>query len=239
MRRNFPPSLSKVPGLSDAELEEEKILKRLGQIISGLTPQSGSSPDPEETARYLYEAFCIAKAAVGQKRKGGSASIASVAKQLKGIASGATTLAKRLKNASDRKVFEAWAGAAGADELWVGHHLATQEWLQLKSLLEVTAARATRAAWTAEDVLKVWASAATKGRPPDLIADAMTAIAGGAYAEWTGEPALRSIGRGDGKPQGEFHQFLKDVFDALGIPSSPDASNMRLQTELREMKRRK
>ena len=147
---------------------------------------------------------------------------------------------KRLKNA-DRNVFEAWAKAAGVDESWVDHHLATQEWRQLTSLLEMTIKRASRAARTGEDVLKAWpkASAARRGRPPDWIADAMTAIAGGVYAEWTGEPALRSISRHEGNPQGKFHQFLKDVFDALGIPSSPDASNMRLQTELRAMKRRK
>ena len=181
--------------------------------------------------------FAWPKQPRGRRKRGGWASPASVAKQQKDIASGSTTLLKRLKNA-DKNVFEAWAWA---DEAGVDRHLATQQWLQLKSLLEESSARATRAALATEAVLKAWpkASAARRGRPPDLFADTMTEIARRVYVEWTGEPTPRSISRDEGKPVGEFHQFLKDVFDALGIPSSPDASNMSLQTELRAMKRRK
>ena len=68
---NLPPSLSTVPGQSDAELEKEKILNRLGQIMRGLTPRRGSVADPANAAWYLYNIFCLAKAAKRQKEKGG------------------------------------------------------------------------------------------------------------------------------------------------------------------------
>jgi hypothetical protein len=81
-KHNFPPSLSRMPGKSDAELEEERTLRQLCNAVSDLHPQP-EAPYPEEAALDIYSTFLTARAAPHQKRKDGLASPSSVAKQLK------------------------------------------------------------------------------------------------------------------------------------------------------------
>ena len=235
----FPPSLSRVPGQSDSELEEERILRQLDQIIRGLAPSPATESDSAAAARHLYDNFLLATGATRQKRKSGSASLTSVAKQLRDIASGSNTLLRRLKQA-DRNVFDAWAGAAEEDANRV---VATskQKWLQLKAMLQETVIRATRASQIAEAVMKVCTEAkakASRGRPEHQVAAATTLMAAHIYEEWTGKIAVRSISRDDGSPEGEFHNFLTEVFGILGITASPDYSNDRLQKELAKLRTR-
>jgi hypothetical protein len=161
------------------------------------------------------------------------------ARDLKKIASKSSTLLKLLKRA-DRKTFEAWATATYPEE--IGFNTATQEWLQLKELLELTAEGATSSAGKLETIIRKDRLAARKGgklgRPIDQIGDLVTIEAANIYEHRTGKPAVRSIDRGDHKPSGDFHSFLTRVFKVLKIKSSPDACNMRLQTELRGMKKK-
>jgi hypothetical protein len=226
--------LNQVPGRSDAELEQERILYRLDQLIRGLTPIAENDVDPSAAAHHLYENFLMAEGAAREKRKSGRASLTRVAKELKDVASGSKTLLKRLKQA-DRNVFDSWAGAVQED----ANATPVEKWLQLKALLQETVTRATRSSQTAEAVVKVCLKAkASSGRPEDLVAAATTLMAACIYEEWTGKIAVRSISRDDGSPGGEFHNFLTEVFRILGITASPDYSNDRLQKELAKLRNR-
>jgi hypothetical protein len=229
----FPPSLGKVPSMSNAALEEEGILHRLEQIICSLTPRSGNNLDPQDLARYLYERF-LARLAARQKRKAGSASPSGIAKQLKEIARRSNALLTRLKRA-DKNVFDTWARSA--EEYDRVLETPTQEWLQLKNLLEQAAVRATRGAQIADDIIRLKGAATIgkRGRPEDEIARVITTIVGAFFQEWTGSLAQRSISRDDGKPSGAFHDFLTEVFQILGIAASPDYSNDRLQKDLAKL----
>ena len=224
--KRMPPSLSKVKGKSNAEREEEQTLHRLHIAINGL-PHGSADFDANADAIYLYNTFLWARSLARQKRKDGTASPAAVAKHLKQIASGSARLAKRL---ADGNVFEAWMDASDDREA------AKEEWLQLKSLLATAQERAISAARTAEEVLKAWSQAAKgrKGRPTDEVAETMTIITAVIYERWTGKLASRSISRDTGEVQGQFHAFLAEAFEALGIKSSPNASNARLQETLRK-----
>jgi hypothetical protein len=124
----LPPSFSMATGQSDSELEEERILRQLEQIVRSLTPRIGVGFDAADAARYLYDSSVSARAAAVEKRKTGSASLASVAKQLRDIASGSSTLLRRLKSA-DKNVFDAWANVAEEGS----YMTRTQEWLWLES----------------------------------------------------------------------------------------------------------
>jgi hypothetical protein len=79
---NFPPSLSGVPGKSDDQLEEEKILRQLRWAVCNLDSQGrADSPDPSEASQDIYSTFLAARMSVLHKRKKGYASPASVAKK--------------------------------------------------------------------------------------------------------------------------------------------------------------
>jgi hypothetical protein len=110
--------------------------------------------------------------------------------------------------------------------------------LQLKSLLETMNERATLAARTAEAVLKLWPAKGKPGRPVDLVADIISIVAAEAYESRTGKLASRLINRDTGTPEGEFHDFLTEVFQALGITASSNASNARLQETLKAQTRK-
>src|SRR5262245_12605351 len=114
--------------------------------------------------------------------------------------------------------------------------MATQEWLQLKDLLDKSVRRATQAASREENTLKC-PQRGKRGKPIDRVADLVTIEAANIYERRTGKRAVRSISRDRGKPVGDFHNFLVRVFEALEIKSSPDARNMQLQAELRGMKK--
>jgi hypothetical protein len=164
------------------------------------------------------------------KRKKGYASPASVAKQLKDIATRLATLERRLASA-DKNVFEALRDASEDKEV------AKEEWLHLKQLLAIMQERAKRAARTAEVVVKACSQPkGKKGRPVDLVADVITVVAAEIYDLRTGKRASRSINRDTGKAEGEFHIFLTEVFQALGVTASPNASNLRLQETLKAMR---
>jgi hypothetical protein len=229
----FPPPLSSVPGWSDAEIEEEKLLGRLAEAMRRLSPREGVTDAMIEAnaERILY--WCRGRQVDERLRKKAdraSEPSPGAAKQLKDIATASTKLLKRLKDA-DISVFLLWARAA-AD---VDREEATQEWLQLKNLLEKTAERAKRAAVATETVLRYSPGRERRGRPPNEVALDTTIAAALAYEDLTGQRAERICDRVTGKPYGKFHEFLTEVFKALSIEASPDASNMRLQNELRRL----
>jgi len=228
---NFPPSLSKASGKSDVQLEEERLLRQLRWAISSLEDRGGSdTPDPSEAAQEIYSAFLSARVAVIHKRKKGYASPVSVAKQLRQIETGLATIERRLATA-DKNVFEALRDTSEDREA------AKDEWLQLRRLLLNMQDRAKRAAHRAEVVVKAFSRATgRKGRPVDLVAEAVTIETAIAYENRTGKRANRSINRDTGEPQGEFHTFLLDVFQILGVTASANASNLRLQETLKAWK---
>jgi hypothetical protein len=228
----FPPSLSIMPGKSDAQLQEERILQQLRRAVSNL-PAKSEEPDPEDAARYLHSTFLMVTVFVARKPKRlGCASPTSVAKQLKQIATGAATLARRMKSA-DRNVYEALRDAAEDREI------AKEEWLRLKSLLETMHDRAKQAARTADAVLKVRPQTKGKaGRPVDQVADNVTIAAAEIYERRTGKRATRVVSRETGEPEGEFYTFLASVYLALSITANPDASIQRLDAELKKIRKK-
>ena len=133
---------------------------------------------------------------------------------------------------ADRNVFEALSDAAEDREI------AKEEWLGMKSLLGTMQDRAKRAAHTAEAVLKIWRKPlkGKAGRPVDLVAETVTWVAAEVYQGRTAKIANRSIDRVSGAAQGEFHAFQTEVFQALGMTASPNASNARLQETLKRSK---
>jgi hypothetical protein len=221
----LPPSLSNV-GRSVSAVEEEDRRHRLEQIMHALPLQDGAALKIANFARDLYEMFLLASHLARARRKKRSASPNSVKRQLRYIESGSNTLLKRFRNAPEN-VFRAWADAANLAD-YASYYEVVYDWLQLKRLLENAAERARRAG-------KAGGRKADfpqdRGRPPDDIAAAITVVAANAYQELTGRDAVRRIDRDTGKPCGGFHEFLTAVFNGLGINSSPDAANMRLQSE--------
>ena len=135
------------------------------------------------------------------------------------------------RNISIEIRINAWVDAEHAAAGYADRQEVMQEWLRLKRLLENAAKRANRAC----DEAAVLDTPEKRGRPTDHIADLVTMGAANVYEELTERLAVRSIDR-EGKPCGEFHHFLVAVFGVLDIKTSPDSSNMRLQTELRQVR---
>ena len=226
---NFPPSLSKVTGKSDAQLEEEKTLRKLCGAIGSLQSRS-DEPPAEESAQDIYSTFLTARVSVLHRRKKGYASPANVAKQLKQMAKGLATLEGRLASA-DGNVFEALRDAAEDREA------AKEEWLELRRLLMNMQDRAGPAVRAAEAVVKAFPQAkGKKGRPVDPVAEAVSCAAAAAYVSRTGKRANRSVNRDTGEAEGKFHTFLTEVFQILGITASANASHLRLQETLKAMR---
>jgi hypothetical protein len=226
---NFPPSLNRVPGKSDAELQEEQILGKIRGAVSSLDKQS-DAPVLEDAALDIYSTFLTARVRVLHRRKKGYASTVSVVKQLRQIETGLARLEGRLASA-DGNVFEALKDAAEDREA------AKQEWLELRQLLLNMQERAGRAVRAAEAVVKAFPQAkGKKGRPVDPVAEAVSYAAAAAYVGRTGKRAVRSINRDTGEAEGKFHAFLTEVFHALGITASANASNLRLQETLKAMR---
>ena len=111
---------------------------------------------------------------------------------------------------------------------------ATREWLQLKNLLEITAQKAAKSARSVKDTTSAHPKRGKRGRPRDQLGDLVTIEAANIYERRTGKSAVRNIDRVDGKPVGDFHNFLTRVFEVLGIKSSPDARNMQMQAGLKK-----
>jgi hypothetical protein len=223
-RPRLPPSLSGVSGYTDSEVEEEDCCRRLEQVMRALPLQAGAAPKIKNLARHLYSSFRLARLSVWSRRKTRSANPTNAKRHLRYIEQGSNTLLKRLRNAPTN-VFQAWADA---------DHNATKEWLSLKRLLENAAKRAKRAA---ETNLPKAGGSGNRGRRPDHIAASVTVSAAVAFEELTGRDPMRNIDRDTSKPYGEFHEFLKVVFEALGINSSPDASNRQLQANIKNLGR--
>ena len=106
---------------------------------------------------------------------------------------------------------------------------ATQEWLQLKNLLEITAQKAAKSARSVKDTPLRPARKGAERQTEDQLGDLVTIEAANIYEHRTGKSAVRNIDRADGKPFGDFHNFLTRVFEVLEIKSSPDARNMQMQ----------
>jgi len=135
---------------------------------------------------------------------------------------------------ADKNVFEALRRAAEDREVAGAFDCLPREWLQLRRLLLTMQERAKRAARAAEVIVKAFPQAKGKsGRPEDPVAGSITEVAGDAYESLTGKRANRSINRDTGEPEGEFHTFLTNIFQALGITASPNASSLRLQEKLK------
>jgi hypothetical protein len=202
--------------------------------MRGLPLRDRAEPRIANFARDLSEMYLFANRTTATKRKTRAVSLKGLKCELDKIATGAKTLAKRLKNAH-ANVFQAWADAsAPASE--IDRHQATQEWLQLWRLLE---GAEERARWAVQAGMPKASTSESRGRPSDEVATAITISAADAYEELTGRVAVRSFDRDTDipQPQGRFHVFLTDIFAALGIDSSPDAANMRLQSELKSLQR--
>ena len=71
-----------------------------------------------------------------------------------------------------------------------------------------------------------------RGRQPERRADYITTVAATFYQDFNWTNPFRNIDRDTGKPYGGFHNFLTEVFPILGIETSADAANMRLQASL-------
>jgi hypothetical protein len=56
-KQKLPPSLNKVPGWSDAEVEKEDCRHRLEEIMHKLPLQAGAAPRIKKFSRDLYETF--------------------------------------------------------------------------------------------------------------------------------------------------------------------------------------
>lgn len=226
-----PPSLNSVPGRSHSQVEDEDRRRRLEQVLRGLPLRPVAESKVIDLARDLDEAFLLARAATAAKHKTRSASLSNMKRQLHCVETGASTLAKRLKDAHPN-VINAWVDAERAAGGFADRQEVLQEWLRLKRLLKNTAIRAKRA----RNEAVISDSSEKRGRPLDQIADLITAVAATVYEVLTERSAVRSVDRDTGKPRGEFHHFLVAVFGVLGITASADASNMRMQTELRQMR---
>jgi hypothetical protein len=225
----LPPSLSSVPGWSDIEIEDKKRLRLLEEAINGLPPMKGvTESSVAEAARWLLNEWRSAVVNLRLEKKSGTASQVGVQEELGQIASKSRTLLKKLKGA-DRAAFDAWTAVAHFND-GLDREAAKQEWLQLKQLLEFSAERAKKAAEAAQVVIKHRPEAGSKGgRPRDRLGDSVALMAALVYQELTGAPASRVIDGITGKPRGGFFEFLGRVFETLGIGSSPNAANARLQ----------
>jgi hypothetical protein len=232
-RTESPPSIAGLPSRPDPR---EPSPERLEQIIRDLPLKKGGEDNSAADARALFEVYTLASVARPQQKKLGAAGPITVARDLKLIASRSSTLLKLLKGA-DGNTFEAWAAVPYPEA--VALETATQEWLQLKSLLDITVQRATQSARRVENTLKSAArpKSGKRGRPMDQLGDLVTIEAANIYKRRTGKHAVRNIDRDSGKPFGDFHNFLVRVFEVLEIKSSPDARNMQLQAELRGIKK--
>jgi len=195
--------------------------------------QPGTKSSISKFARDLAESFLFASVAATTKRKTRAVSPAGLKLRLQKIETGARRLADQLRCAHGN-VFQAWVQSS-APVTEIERQNATQEWLQLRRLLEDSAERARTAAHTLRQDSKVFES---RGRPPNDIAHLITIVAAGAYQDLTGMIASRSIDRVSGQPVGPFDQFLTKIFEALDIKSSPDAANMWLQSELAQIGKR-
>jgi hypothetical protein len=242
----LPPSLSRIPGISDEELNEDLLCRQLEPLMRELLLQPvcllGENQRREaerhipNLAREMCEVVVLARGAEVARSKAGKASVAGVSRQLRYIASGADTLLKRMKKA-DRKVFDAWADAGNAAND-IPYHESIRKWLDLRGLLEDARERAVQAAQSVEAAMKQFSRASmpepeNRGRLAEIAASAVATEAAVVYEKLTGRQAVRSINRDTGDPEGFFHDFLESVFKIFDIDSSPDYANAKLQADLR------
>jgi len=192
-----PPSLNRTAGRSDANIEEEEITRQFRGAIEPLCPSSAKS---DGVARFLYGELCRARVEENKLKKAGTKGQSAQSRQLQNIASAATRLSGYIKDARGL-VFDAWASAEDVDR-----HTATQEWLQLKYLVEIAARRATKA-----NRRMVCAEHTDGGRPGDTMARVMSEAAAVVYRELTGKPIDQGIKRGS------FHEFLTGIFEVCEI----------------------
>jgi hypothetical protein len=229
-RKSFPPSLSKIQGVSEWQFQKEECQRRLEEIMHGLPLQPGVRPSIPNFARDLFEYYIFARTVATTKRKTRAVGPAGLKLQLRKIETGARRLATLLKSAH-ANVFQAWVRSREPNTD-LEHQNVTREWLQLRRLLESAADRARIAAQARKPLSEV---SENRGRPPSDIADAITTEAANAYQELTGLIAARRVDWESGQPVGPFHDFLTEIFAALDIQSSPDAANMRLQSTLTQI----
>jgi len=192
-----PPSLNRTPGRSNADIEKEEITRQFREAIERFCRLSAKS---ESGALFLYWKLCRARVEENKRKKAGTKGQSAQSKQLQNIASAAKRLHGYIKDARGL-VFDAWASVEDVDR-----HTATQEWLQLKYLVEITARRATKAKRR-----RVRAERTDGGRPGDAMARVMSEAAASVYTELTGKPIDQGI------KGGSFDEFLTRIFDVCEI----------------------
>ena len=184
--------------------QAEQTHKRVRQAITKLASFRG---DPDDYTAALLSNFYMAKSIVRGKRKDGTASPTSVAKQLRDLGSGTDTLLGRLKKA-DKNVFEAWSGSEPETRT-----SAIKEWNQLKWLLQECGARSRHAATVAENVLKLGfgARSAKRGPSEDPVVNVVVGTAGAIYKSATGKRAVGVVNRDTGgrNPRANFTFFWR------------------------------
>jgi hypothetical protein len=242
----LPPSVSRIPGISNEQHNEELLCRQLETLMRELLAQSvcllgenqrrEAERDIPNLAREMCEVVVMARGAEVERSKGGKASLAGVLGQLRYIASGADTLLKRMKKA-DRNVFDAWADAGNAAND-IPYHESIRRWLDLRRLLEDARERAGQAAQSVEATMKQFSRASMPEnrrhrRPPEIVASAVAAEAAVVYQKLTGHRAVRRVSRDTGDPEGFFHDFLATLFKIFNIDSSPDYANAKLQADSR------
>ena len=205
----IPPSLNKMRGLSDAELEEHSRLERLRGAIADL--RGGKPHEPYELAEHLLDVHYQARSQVRRKRKDGTKSPTDVHKQLLNIQKGSETLRARLTKA-DRNVFDAWAASSGETT-----EDATERWLQLKQLLAFSIDTSRKASDAAAVVAKC-----PPGREQDGIVNCVSLAAMHVYTAATGKKPGRTHNRDDIREDAPFPAFLREVFEILEIKASVD-----------------
>jgi hypothetical protein len=236
----LPPSLSRVPGISNEELLCRQLEPLMRELLSQPVCLLGENQRREEErhipnlAREMCEVVVIARSAEVERSKAGKASLAGVSAQLRYIARGADTLLKRMKKA-DRNVFDAWADAGNAAND-IPYHECIRKWLDLRGLLGDARERAVQAAQSADAAMKQFSRASmpepeNRGRPAEIAASAAATEAAVVYERLTGRQAVRKVNRDTGDPEGFFHDFLESVFKMFDIDSSPDYANAKLQAD--------
>jgi hypothetical protein len=217
--RALPPSLSRVPGISNEELLCHQLEPLMRELLSQPVCLLGENQRREEErhipnlAREMCEVVVIARGAEVQRSKAGKASLAGVSRQLRYIERGADTLLKRMKKA-DRNVFNAWADAGNAAHD-IPYHGSIRKWLDLRGLLEDARERAVQAAQSVEAAMKHSSRASmpepeNRGRPPAITASAVAEEAVVVYERLTGRQAVRSVNRDTGEPR-IFKERFQDV----------------------------
>jgi hypothetical protein len=235
MTKKFPISISRLRGLSDRQLEEDRQLRLLEQAILRLPLLDEQKHKVEACARHLFEEDLSARVEIAQKpKKEGVRSSARIANDMRQIKIRSSALLGYFRNV-DKNHFESWIDAATSKHEQ-SREKAISQWHELRQLLAMASETSDQAIKAAK--ARAGSSALNRnsaGRKKDERADYVTTVAAGVFEQVTGKTAARAIDRMSSENVGEFHRFLGAIFRALGITASPDEANKRLQINLKRI----